>query len=275
MRAKNKRYTLKVLFNEGILDDLISNFEKYQEEQAAEWLRAMESKRPGQILPAGFKKDGSPESMIIAASTTAYILGKSIQTVLEAQSSVESALDSVSTEASDKGEEFVKASAQVYKQISEGLGPAVGWLQHEDLSVASKRLKNIGKDLEAKTVSDSIKKMAAAIDRIDSLNVQSEIRKVMESDAAKEIFEKSKEKNMSKAKELSEEGLENLKNADKAVEFLNSLPEKLSKIDEVMDQMEARPDVGQTASIQSSMFESLIREYTSCIIKNGEKQRGS
>lgn len=260
MRVKIKKRSIRALVNEGLLDSLINEFEKYQEQEAAAWLRATQkSDAKSKLLPSGFKKDGSPTTKLQAASAATIALGTAVKEADEGRAPVESALKQVSSLA-EESENFVKASAELYKVITEKLAPVTGWLKHPDLQDASKDISEIGNDLESETIAGSMEKIGEAFKKIGETGLADEVNRMFNDEVAKKTLEKDAKENGTLS-ELVDEAkimLPYLEKADIIADFFNSLPEKLKKIDEVIQAKADQPE--DQEELKTSMFESSIRK---------------
>tara|TARA_Y100001938_G_C8090400_1_gene434675 strand:- start:410 stop:1228 length:819 start_codon:yes stop_codon:yes gene_type:complete len=268
MRVKIKKRSVQALFNEGLLDSLIGELERYQEKEAAAWARAAEQgSKKESILPAGFKKDGSPSSTIKLACATAIALGKAVEVVVTSSSEIDSELDEVQA-TRGAGEEFIKQTAQFYKSTTEKLSSAIGWLQHPDLDVASNKFKSLSDDLSAGTVAESLGKMSEAFNEIQSLRVEDEVDKVLSDPVTKKELEKDAQgsRDLSALVRSAEQMLIYVNRASEAAQYLQELSVKMKEIDGLVEEKSKTPESSE--KISSAMFgESLVRKITRVILK--------
>lgn len=267
MRTKVKKRSIHALLDEGILDTLIRELEKYQEQEAAAWLRAVQQGgRKEKILPPKFKKDGSPETKISAAAVTAIVLGNAVKVVNESEGEIDAELGKVQASGGE-GEDFIKETAQFYKAVTDNLSAAVGWLQHPDLEEASKKFAKISDNLEGETIADSLSKMGAAFKEIDSMGIEAEIDRLFADPVAQKTLEKDKEADgkLSDLVDTANDMLLYLNRASEASAYLLDLSKKMKEIDQLIDEKSKSAD--SPGELESSMFEGVVRKFVRGVIE--------
>ena len=265
--------SLEVLLNENLLDKLIGELEAYQDRLSSDFEKAMKAgSKKDNVLPIGFKKDGSDVTKIQAAATAAIILGSAIQEAEEAIGNISAEMSDTRSSIDGDPEEFVKAVAQLYKTIGKELSSAAAWLQHEDLRASSARFVKISQGIIAASVEQTVSNLSKSFDQISRMKIDIEVSRMFKNPAARKIIEKDAANNgdLSPMVDKALDKIPYFDGASKVSDYLSELPKKLEEFEALIEAKSNQPTAEDGNQIDSAMFEALVRKVISDTIQKGE-----
>lgn len=254
-RKNLSRAFRKGMVNEGLFDDII-NFLGGLE---TKWSDSLSSTQGAalQNIPDDLEPTESTEDQLHAVVCVCQAVGYSVEGIMQSTELIVTRIEEINTSDADDPEGLFGQAQSILSDAIKMAGEASGWLQNDNLRDCSNKVAGVGDDIKLGVkAADSIKSLAEALQDINNLNIDGEIEKVINSEAAKNLLENDPYWSV-RGKKFVEEGLELIKQIPNAIDMLDEVGLQVEGLEKLLDQKSEEPEVAATASAQaSSVFES-------------------